>query len=158
MGIFLLYEVAIMKLIKRILLFMFNKPNAKENLFQYLVRHFLFTDSGGNPSWTITILAWVIGLVTWVTITEIKLSHAICTINNNGVITSGPRGFSTEFMYLLLLLAGLIVFFFKLRGPSLPGNTDDTAKTGATPDDATQPGFIGSFIESVKSVIGSLKK
>lgn len=145
---------------KKLLKFLINKANPKENILQFMIRHLLLSDSGGNPSWTITILAWVMVLVTWVSITEIKLSHVISTVNNNGVITTSPRGFSSEFMYLLLLLAGLIVFFFKLRGPSQPGTPTETStdKPEEPKEDPTQPSAIGTFIDTVKNIIGSLKK
>jgi hypothetical protein len=54
--------------------FIITPPNPKENIFQYIMRYFLLTDSRGNPSWTITILAYVLVLVGFVCYKEFQLA------------------------------------------------------------------------------------
>lgn len=136
--------------------FVITPPNSKENIFQYIMRYFLLSDSKGNPSWTITILFCTMVLVGCVVYNEMIISTSfVQTFNDSGIlISSQMKGFSSEFYYLVILLAGLIVWFFKLRGDNLKKKTDDTVEKADTKIEET----ISTVIDSAKNVITSLKK
>ena len=52
----------------------FPKKDKDENFFQYLARQTLLSDSSGKPSWTLTILAFVMSLVGVVTYFACKVA------------------------------------------------------------------------------------
>lgn len=149
------FEIFIKKL-QSFFKFIITPANPKENIFQYIMRYFLLSDSKGNPSWTITILFCTLVLVGCVVYNEMIISTSfVQTFNDSGIlISSQMKGFSSEFYYLVILLAGLIVWFFKLRGDNLKKKTDDTVEKA----DSTINETISTVVENAKNVISSLKK
>jgi len=98
--------------------FCFSKPNPQENIIQFIFRHFILTDSSGTPSYTVTILVYIMTLFGIVTMTEVKVSlSTVTTFDPQGnILSSSLKGISSEYLFILAPLVGLIVFFFKSRG------------------------------------------
>ena len=72
---------------KRILNFLFIRKSNTENFLQYIIRNCLVADSSGKPSWTLTILLFVMmicGAVVW---TEIKIAKSYITTTTKFLIT-----------------------------------------------------------------------
>jgi preprotein translocase subunit YajC len=131
--------------------FIITPPNPKENIFQYIMRYFLLTDSKGNPSWTITILAYVLTLVGFVCYKEFQLAGMYnLTFQDGKLLTQTVIGFSSQFYYLIILLAGLIVFFFKSRGDNNRKKSEKENNEVQKTDDSS---LLSGVVEQVKNTI-----
>jgi len=149
--------------------FCLNTPNKKENIIQYIFRHFILTDSSGTPSYTVTILIYVMAIFGYVTYIEMKIAVSeVKTINTqtNEIITH-LKGISPEFLFILAPLVGLVVFFFKLRAnTNTPKNLDNTEATNnpesapnpenSTPAEQPQSSTISTIAERAKDILSKI--
>lgn len=137
--------------------FALNKPNSKENIIQYIFRHFLLPDSQGNPSYTITILVYCMALVGYLAVSEIKIGMSLIQIKDaQGVITTQMHGISDSFIYLMTLLVGLIVYFFKKRGDKIaqnPSDDSDQKEAESESDGSGATSLITAAVDKIKSII-----
>ena len=143
-------------IIKRVWSFATSKPNIKENAFQYLFRQLILTDSDGNPSWTVTALVFVMGVIGIAVYTEYHLAmSAVIKYTPDGKIASWAlKGFSTEFYYLVISLSVVITGLFRARQKD-----NAKAKSDADSDDSgsADGGTISTVIDTAKAVIGKMK-
>lgn len=145
--------------LRQLVKFALNKPNSKENIIQYIFRHFLLPDSQGNPSYTITILVYCMVLVGYLAYSEIKIGLSPIQIKDTqGTITTQLHGISDSFIYLMTLLVGMIVYFFKKRGDkisqSTPDNSDSKETEGESESDGTgATSFISAAVDKIKNII-----
>lgn len=108
---------------KKILNFLFIRKADTENVWQYILRNLEVADSNGKPSWTLTILLFVMVICGAVVFFEIKIAQSDVTIKApDGTITTQLRGFSDTFIWFISLLAGVITYFFQAREKRLNGN------------------------------------
>lgn len=155
---------------------LFPKKGPKENIFQYILRQFLLSDSYGKPSWTITILVYTLGLVAFVAFIESKVAlttQTIYDVNSGKVISQGAKGFSSEFLYLVIGLSVIITAFFQSRSvkqakeesqketsiTQVPENNAaiDIAKE-ASPQMGTTAGVLNKILSVGKNLIGKVVK
>lgn len=115
-GITIWYQ-KIKNFISKFWTFAISKPNAKENVFQYMFRQLILTDSAGNPSWTVTVLFFVMIINAVVLYAEYQLALSpVMTYTPEGKIATWQlKGFSTEFYYLILSLSVVITGLFRAR-------------------------------------------
>lgn len=143
MKAFILNILAFIKkipsLLKRMVKFLFPKKNEDENIFQYIVRQFYFTDSRGYPSLTVTILFFVMGIVLAVTIIECKL--ALLT----------QKGFSVSFLSLVISLAVVITTFYRQRQKGIKETPDQELIVDSS-------GTIDKIKGYIESVLGTGEK
>lgn len=136
--------------IKQTLSFIFTKPNSREGLFQFILRQFMLSDSKGNPSWTITILVFVMLLIAYVThySTVIALSQIATLDPTTGkVIGTCLKGYATEFWYLIISLAVVITTAFNAKSAA-----QQAADTGVEPT-----GIVSKIISAAGNVISQIK-
>ena len=135
--------------------FVITPPNPKENIFQYLFRYFLLTDSKGNPSWTITILAYVMILVGFVCYKEFQIAGMYnLNFQDGKLIQQTIIGFSNQFYYLIILLAGLIVFFFKQRGDNNRKKIDKESES----EKSNESSLVSEVVDQVQNVVDKFVK
>ncbi len=161
--------------------FCLSTPNKKENIIQYVFRHFILTDSSGEPSYTVTILVYVMAIFGCVTYVEMKIATSEVKVVNtqtNEIITH-LKGISPEFLFVLAPLVGLVVFFFKLRantntpkhpkgdscncnnpetpkGDSCNCNNPETPETDTAPTEQPQTGVFSTVAERAKDIVAKL--
>ena len=109
---------------------LFPTKNAQENVFQYILRQFLLSDSFGRPSWTVTILVYTMALVGAVSYVQFKVAlSAVSTIDATGTHITMLKGFSSEYMYLVIGLSIIITAFYQKR--SKPEKEESEPETNA---------------------------
>jgi len=121
---------------KRITKFVFGtiltKKSPHENIFQYIVRQFLLTDSSGKPSIT-TTMTWltVIMCYFWFKF-ETALAFREITTTSEGVVTKSVKGYN-DYVYGILMLifsAVLAMYYKRSKQTEEPGSgIIETAKT-----------------------------
>lgn len=129
----------------------FPKKDRDENVCQYLARQVLLSDSSGKPSWTLTILAFVMGLVGIVTYfaCKVAISKAITFDPATGAkVSESCKGFQPEFMYLIIGLSVVITFFFQQR--AISKSKDKSVEPDNTPVD------IASNSPQINAVAGAV--
>jgi hypothetical protein len=136
------------------------RKNGKENIFQYVLRQLVLSDSTGNPSWTVTILAFVMALVGVIALYEIKiaLSEVLTYHPQTGMII-GKRlqGFSSEFIYLLIVLSAVITTFFNSREKRRFGPNGKCTTNGTPPGTPQESAPEGSLLDKAMDTIKRLK-
>jgi hypothetical protein len=112
-----------------------TKKSAQENIFQYIVRQFLLTDSNGKPSIT-TTMTWLTVIMTYYWFkfeTTIALKEVVVT-TAEGVKTTSIRGYN-DYVYaiLMLILSAVLAMYYKrskkTEEDSASNSIIDTAKT-----------------------------
>lgn len=93
--------------LKKVISFLFPPKNPAENILQYFMRQLLVADAKGNPSFTTTILAYVMILVGIVTYVEMK--------NAQILVAGKPVGFTDTFLYLIIGLSIVITGWYRQR-------------------------------------------
>ena len=114
----------------------FPPKKMTENFVQYIIRQTYLSDTSGRPSLTVTILLFVMGIVAYAAGTEFALALSkVTTIKPDGTTITAMKGFSSEFMYLLIALSVVITKYFNDRsarymhnGVEVPANTPDTTE------------------------------
>ena len=155
---------AIKSLLLRLRNFLLGQRCPKENLVQFMVRQFLVPDSEGNPSWTQTILAYTMTIVRVVAVVECELAlKPVKTVLANGTIIEGVRGFSSEFMYLIIGLSVIITTFARMRSRDRLNAGTDAEAVDPTPIAPTdKAGMVAAgvnkAVEFASSVLGGGKK
>lgn len=132
--------------IKKFIHFILPKKTEQENIIQYFLRQLLVSDSYGNPSITTTILYFVmiiIGVVVWA---EVKNSFQVVEVldKEKGILTKGVKGFSSEFLYLVMSIAVVITYFYRSRQD----------KFGSEEPGEVIPG--SGIVEGIKAKLGSI--
>jgi len=145
----------IKNVIKTFWSFATSKPNARENAFQYIARQFILTDSDGNPSWTVTALVFVMGIIGVAVYTEYRLAmSSVIKYGPDGkVIAWSLRGFSTEFYYLVISLSVVITGLFRARQKDNAAKAKNDDDSNGDSDSST----ISTVIDTAKAVIGKMK-
>lgn len=142
--------------IKKFIKFAFNKPNPKENIIQYTFRQFLLPDSQGNPSYTITILVYCMALVGYLAYAEIHVGLSeIVTKDAQGAVVTQLHGISDTFIYLMTLLVGMIVYFFKKRGDKIANQStpDESEQKEPESNETGDQSIISAAVEKIKGII-----
>jgi hypothetical protein len=104
---------------KRITRFIFGtiltKKSAQENIFQYIARQFLLTDSNGKPSIT-TTMTWLTVVMTyfWFKFETMLAFKEVTTTTAEGVKTVTVRGYN-DYVYaiLMLILSAVLAMYYK---------------------------------------------
>ena len=82
----------------------------------YAIRQLMMPDSSGNPSLTVTILFFVMGIVGVVTYVETKIALTYKMISTgDGSTSMALHGYSELFYWLLISLAGVVITYFNSR-------------------------------------------
>ena len=112
------------------------KHSGKENILGWIFRQFLFTDSSGQPSITVTSYWLIMGLIVFVTAKETSIATSFIDKidpETGKVIGREMKGYSEYFYYLLFVLASIITGIFAGREKNRKGSTTwlDTVKEKA---------------------------
>ena len=101
---------------KRIIQFLFPVKNEKENIIQYIFRQFYICDSSGQPSLTVSVLFYVMILVAIITFVEVQNAKVWITQTlDDKTVLSKPLGFSDHFLYLAVILSGVVTTYYRSR-------------------------------------------
>ena len=140
---------------------LFPKKDKDENIFQYIARQALLSDSSGKPSWTLTILAFVMGLVGIVTYFACRVAISTVVIFDPATgakVSEGCKGFQPEFMYLIIGLSVVITFFFQQRTVTkTKGKEESSSLDGAQMDIASNSPQINAVAGAVTPILNAGK-
>ncbi len=127
---------------------LFNKRQPQESIFNFLIRQFYFSDSNGKPSMHITILVFIMSMIGYMVIIEsrVALSQVITQDPETKKILIGMKGFSSEFIYLMITLATIVTAFFSSR-----------SKRNAIINNPTLSKFISSGKDKLNTVANITK-
>ncbi|MEM2139269.1 MAG: hypothetical protein QXM96_03900 [Candidatus Woesearchaeota archaeon] len=96
--------------------FFLGRKSEYENIFQYIIRQFLFPDSRGKPSLTATFFVWVMILISYVTYITCTLAMRVNTeIMDNGKVSETYVGFTDTIIYLYIVIVGYLGYMFMKR-------------------------------------------
>lgn len=121
----------------------FSPRRPGENILQWAIRQLYLVDSSGNPSITVTILFYVMGIVGVVIGVSIDVALSDVTIMDGEKVITQKRGFSPEIIYLVAGLSVIINMFFKAR---------EGLRKGQEGDDT----FLDTVAEKAKEKMGEL--
>ena len=124
--------------------FIFTPANPKEGILQFIVRQLMLADSKGNPSWTVTILAYTLAVTGYVTYHATQIAHTMTNVLDpatGAVVKQMSTGYPTEFWYLIIALSVIITNAFNNKSAA-----NQEADTGVEPQ-----GVISKIVSAVTS-------
>jgi hypothetical protein len=130
-------------------------PNPKESILQWTFRQLLIPDSSGNPSATHTLATVVIALSVIVVMNEISIATSyIETYNEAGkVVSKRMVGFSAEFWFFMLTLAGAATYLFRQRQKSNGISAQDSKED----DEVPGVNAVNTLVDTVTTAITKIK-
>lgn len=127
---------------------LFPRKKANENVVQYIIRQFYVPDSKGTPSLTVTILFFVMVLVSIVTFVECQIALSWVYSYAAGVLVNKQlTGFSVSFLSLIISLSVVITAFYRQRQRGIP----------EVPDQVLDVGIVGKAKTLIKGALDSKK-
>ena len=116
---------------KRIIKFIFGtiltKKSSQENIFQYITRQFLLTDSNGKPSIT-TTMTWltVVMAYYWFKFETTLAFKEVTTTTAEGVKAVSVRGYNDYVYGILMLVFSAVLAMYYKRSKQTAGEASPT--------------------------------
>lgn len=140
----------------------FLDKSKNENVFQWIIRNLLISDSKGKPSWSTTILVYVMAIIGFITYVECSNALSVETVTEikaDGLkaVSTKIKGFSESFLYLVIALSAIVTTYANSRYKR--ASQSKMVDEGEEIDPSVQSGApasgpVGKIIEKVKNVIG----
>lgn len=125
--------------------FFLGRKSPYENIFQYVLRQFLFPDSRGKPSLTATFFVWIMVVISYLTWVACGIAVDPVTTVVDGKVVETYYGFSDALIYLYIVIVGYLGYMFIKR-------ENREIEQGAEPP-ANGGSLITTVINSAKSLI-----
>lgn len=141
--------------------FFLLKPNPKESIIQYAFRSIMLPNADGDPSWTMTLTALVMGYMGIFVFVEYSLSFTMIRVydgTTGNLISESARGISNYAWVAMITLLGAVVFFIKFRDQRLAAKNGNGNGVVPTEESEEKDSAIGTVVETAVNIVDKIKK